>query len=535
MLCKEVTIDENNKLITSGSFQLGSIEHPLPLDNLDENIVCKDALFADWPKVDAIIGNPPYQAKNKMQEEFGPSYVKSIRKRYPEISGRADYCVYWFRRAHDELPPNGRAGLVGTNTIRQNFSREGGLDYIVYNNGTITEAVSSQVWSGDAVVHVSIVNWIKGKDNSEKMLFTQLGDKQDSEWASVKLSHINSSLSNAIDVASAGKIEINTFTKNCFQGQTHGNEGFLLTFGQAKNILRRSPKEIEILFPYATAEDLLSTSPPSPKRCVIDLNNLDINDASTYKIAFGIICNKVLPQMEFAAKEENNKTGKTIGPRQNHFKKWWKFWRDRPELISRLSGMERVIVCARVTKRPIFEFMSTRIRPNDALMCFAFNDDYSFGIIQSIFHWAWFVNRCSTLKRDFRYTSESVFDTFPWPQTKDEALVESVARHSKELRDIRWNFINKNRQTLRDIYKNLELPGKNILKDAHNRLNEAVAEAYGIKEGENLLEFLLNINKQISLLDPTDENVNGPGLPQFVKDKSKYISNDCIDYILDEK
>jgi type II restriction/modification system DNA methylase subunit YeeA len=83
--------------------------------------------------------------------------------KYPDVPGRADYCVYWFRRAHDEFPAGGRAGLVGANTNRQNFSREGGLDYIVAHGGTNTEAVSTQVWSGDAVVHVSSVNWKKGK------------------------------------------------------------------------------------------------------------------------------------------------------------------------------------------------------------------------------------------------------------------------------------------------------------------------------------------------------------------------------------
>ncbi len=125
-------------------------------------------MLTDWVKADAIIGNPPFQSKNKMQQEFGAAYVKKIREKYPEIPGRADYCVYWFRRTHDELASCGRAGLVGTNTIRQNYSREGGLDYIVANAGTITEAVSSQVWSGDAAVHVSLVNWVKDEYKGKK-------------------------------------------------------------------------------------------------------------------------------------------------------------------------------------------------------------------------------------------------------------------------------------------------------------------------------------------------------------------------------
>jgi type II restriction/modification system DNA methylase subunit YeeA len=127
-----------------------------------------------------IIGNPPYQSKNKMQKEFGRAYLNRVRSRYPDAPGRADYCVYWFRRAHDQLPTGGRAGLVGTTAIRQNYSREGDLDYIVNHGGTITEAVSTQVWSGDAVVHVSIVDWIKGEQPGVKKLFRQLEDNLDS-------------------------------------------------------------------------------------------------------------------------------------------------------------------------------------------------------------------------------------------------------------------------------------------------------------------------------------------------------------------
>ena len=35
-------------------------EPSLPLDTLDDNIVCRDALFSEWPRADAVIGNPPF-------------------------------------------------------------------------------------------------------------------------------------------------------------------------------------------------------------------------------------------------------------------------------------------------------------------------------------------------------------------------------------------------------------------------------------------------------------------------------------------
>ena len=37
-------------------------QETLPLDNLDNNIICADALFTAWPECDVIIGNPPFQS-----------------------------------------------------------------------------------------------------------------------------------------------------------------------------------------------------------------------------------------------------------------------------------------------------------------------------------------------------------------------------------------------------------------------------------------------------------------------------------------
>jgi hypothetical protein len=49
MIARKVAVD-----------RLGLTEATLPLDTLDQNIRCQDALFTEWPKADAIIGNPPF-------------------------------------------------------------------------------------------------------------------------------------------------------------------------------------------------------------------------------------------------------------------------------------------------------------------------------------------------------------------------------------------------------------------------------------------------------------------------------------------
>lgn len=196
LLAKELGLTEATRAIkTEVKEQWFDFDPALPLDNLDQNIRKADALFTDWPQVNAIIGNPPYQSKNKMQGEFGSAYVEKLHTAYKDIPGRADYCVYFFKKAHDHLSKGGRAGLVGTNTISQNYSREGGLDYILENNGTIVEAVSSQKWSGDAAVYVSIVNWVKGQESGMKKISYQA---EDNSWSVSEVSLINSSLSTQI-------------------------------------------------------------------------------------------------------------------------------------------------------------------------------------------------------------------------------------------------------------------------------------------------------------------------------------------------
>jgi hypothetical protein len=528
-LAKELSLRDSSESI---DFDLA-----LPLDNLDENIVCDDALFCQWPKVSAIIGNPPFQSKNKMQQEFGPGYVSTVRRRYPGVPGRADFCVYWFRRAHDELPEGGRAGLVGTNTIRQNYSREGGLDYVTANGGTITEAVSTQVWSGEAVVHVSIANWVKGVQAGKKKLFRQIGDQRDSPWEVVEYDRIGAALSDSLDVTQAIRLRTNIDSGACYQGQTHGHDGFLVSPAEASDFNRSESSNSEILFPYMTADDLVSTKPPMPLRYVIDFHPRDMLSASRYIGPFKRVKQIVLPTRQVAANEEEERNRGLLADgaknrvnthHKNFLKRWWLLSYPRPELIEKISNLPRFIVCGQVTKRNIFEFVYSKIRPNAALIAFPLADDYSYGILQSGLHWAWFIVRCSTLKGDSRYTSDTVFDTFPWPQRPTLEQVVKVSKAGSELRALRRRVMSENDWSLRELYRTLDLPGQNPLKAAHDKLDAAVRAAYGVKAGEDPLAFLLDLNLELADREANKQPVVGPGLPPIVTGPTPFITEDCV-------
>jgi hypothetical protein len=545
MLAKKLALNEAVDALFDGSgeFSKGTKEisfhgdDALPLDNLDDNIIKGDALFVDWPAAEVIVGNPPYQSKNKIQDELGPKYLHDLRQRYPDVDGRADYCVYWFRLAHDHLAAGQRAGLVGTNTIRQNYSREAGMDYIVDNGGTITEAVSSMIWSGTAVVHVSIANWVKGTDNSLKRLYNQDGNLLEDGWRHADFERIPASLSFTLDVTKAKPLAVNAKTGGCFQGQTHGHEGFLLPASEARLRIAKDDGYAVVLRPFLISDDLVGKTDSRPSRYVIDFAKFDVLSAKKFPDLLERVEKTVLPARQKAAKKETERNkvllaeapGAHVNTHHTNFlKQWWRLSYARESLMKEISSRKRYIVCGRITKRPIFDFVSSDINPNDALTVFTHEDDYTFGILQSGIHWMWFEERCSTMKSDPRYTSNTVFDSFPWPQEPSLSAVKAVAIAGVALRQKRRELCAAHDLTLRELYRSMELPGDHPLKHATATLDAAVRKAYGMEKKEKVLDFLLSLNLSLAEREKKGEQITGPGLPTFINNVEEFVTNDCI-------
>jgi SAM-dependent methyltransferase len=531
MVAKELWVTQNGEAFDN--------EAALPLENLEDNIRCMDALVkedgspTEWPEADAIVGNPPFQSKNKMQQEFGMEYLNKIRSAYPDVPGRADFCVYWFHKAHDHLKPNCSAGLVGTNTIRENYSREGSLDYISQNGGTIYNAVSSQDWSGEAAVDVSIVNWKKGEFKGTNYLYVY----NDSELEIHTPKNINSSLSLHVDLSGTKVLISNKKPKKAFQGQTHGHDGFLLEVDTAKKALKKSIKYHEVVKPYLIGDEMVANKDSQPKRFVIDFTDMDIIKASSYKMPFEHIQLLVMPDRKKKAEEQEaeNKTLIDKNPKAkvnkhhiNFFNKWWQLSYGRSDMLSEINHIGRYIWVPQVSLRPTFEFISSAIRPNAALMVFAFEDYYSFGIIQSKLHWEWWKAKCSTLEARLRYTTNTVWDTFPWPQTPSNQQIKKVAEAATELHRERTKALKEYNLTLRELYRTLEQPGKNPIKNLHTKLDKAVMEAYGFDPTGDILTQLLELNLKVAEREANEEPVQAPGLPNSYPNPNELISDDCV-------
>jgi hypothetical protein len=538
--------------------ELHITEPALPLDNLDKNFIAADALLtpeglpAQWPKADVIIGNPPFLGAKLLKPERGPDYVNTLRRAYAEVPGMADYCVYWIRKAADHLPActaddpvAGHAGLVGTQNIRNNQSRVGGLDYVV-KTGTIVEAVENQPWSGEANVHVSIANWVKTQDAALLPKTRKLWFKVEPSAAAKKLrkrgsgpaskeyeldvrecEQINSALSDKADVGTAKALVCNEKPKCVFQGVTPGHDGFVLNAVEKAEI-EKDGASGKVVHAYLTGREIV-TGDGMPERFIIDFQRRTVLEAQNFPAAFNRVKTTVLQDREAKAEAGKDADGNVRPHHKGFLDRWWALSWDRKEMFAGFRELRgRFIACSRVTKRPVFVFMTTSIWPSDKVQAFLFDDDYSYGILQSSAHWQWFLEKCSKLKSDFSYSIGSVFDTFPWPQTATVKQIDDVTTAARELRRVRAGALPKMKGGLRALYRTLELPGANPLKDAHAALDTAVLTAYGFNAKRDLLAQLLALNQKVAAKIEKGESVTAPGVPKNYPDAKKLVTEDCI-------
>jgi hypothetical protein len=482
--------------------ELGDERSVLPLDDLDDNFIANDALRVTWPAFDVCIGNPPYLGRRRIIDEYGADYSAWLGERFPDVGGVSDYVSYWFRKAHDLLPRGKRAGLVGTRAIRTSDTRIASLDYIVENGGVIYEAVSQQPWSGDAVVEVSIVNWIKDGDVNPKTLWVADGTVK------LEVDQIPASLSPDIDVAAARDLEVNKHPQRCFQGITPGHTtGFMLDAAQVADLFEEAPEYREIVHPYLTGQELGSTGVPG--RWVIDIPDDELTSAQRWARAIDKLRFEVLPVRRQKAEAEaarnaealeRNSYARVNWHHRNFYERWWQLAYRRAELLEAIASLDRYVAISRVAveDRPsIYGFVSSDIWPSDALQVFAFDDDYSFGILNSSLHRTWFEARCSRLRRDLRYTSSTVFDSFPWPQAPTDETVKPVVDVVERLIAHRDERIASGIR-LGQLYASLRDPGRNALRDLHEELDAAVFDLYGFSRDDDALTQLLALNESVA-------------------------------------
>jgi hypothetical protein len=135
--------------------------------------------------------------------------------------------------------------------------------------------------------------------------------------------------------------------------------------------------------------------------------------------------------------------------------------------------------------------------------------------------WTTDVSRASVEKKNIRDAVERI------PITTIRKI-EAVAAAGREVRRVRAEALTKMKGGLRALYRTLELPGANPLKDAHAALDTAVLNAYGFSAERDLLAQLLSLNQQVAANIEKGESVTAPGVPKKNPDPEKLVTEDCV-------
>lgn len=451
-------------------------DDPLPLHNLS-TIVEADALKTEWPEVDAIIGNPPFIGASRIRDANGADYLEFLESRFK--AGIVDLCAYWFRKAQDHMKDGQRAGLVATNSIRQNKSRVAALDYVVSSGGVITDAVSTQVWPGEANVHVSIVNWVKNPHTPQPVIFLD------------RLPVIGVTSHLKIGSASRSALPLDGNRGIGFEGNKPAGD-FVLNAAEANALLKRLEADYsQVVKPYLVSKDIAESPTQSPSRWIIDFGLMELEDAMAFPAALDIVRVKVKP-----VRETNN--------REAYRKFWWRFSEARPGMRRALEGLDRYAVVGRHGKRLLFIWGDTSWCPSDATNVIARDDDWAFGVLTSRIHEVWAREQSSTLEDRLRYTPKTALWTFPFPNpiSAERDKIEQAAREVVTERASACAKLvaqGKKQAGLTAVYNAADEGAFTDLQAAHQRLDEAVCKSYGWPT--SVLDYRAEIVDRLYLLN----------------------------------
>ena len=201
-----------------------------------------------------------------------------------------------------------------------------------------------------------------------------------------------------------------------------------------------------------------------------------------------------------AAREKQFANSPTNDAR-SYAENWWVMGKPRTELRPALDGLTRYIATVETAKHRYFMFLGAIVLPDNKLTIIASDDAFHLGVLSSRVHCSYALRAGGWLGvgNDPVYVKSRCFDPFPFPDASDadkdeiRALAEELDAHRKKRQEEHprltltemYNVLEKLRAGLAPAA--LDADDKRvfddglvlILKELHDRLDRAVARAYG--------------------------------------------------------
>ena len=464
---------------------------------------------AQWPSVDFIIGNPPFIGNKRMRSALGDGYSSALREAWNDIPDTVDFVMYWWDKAA-ELVRTGKAkrfGFIATNSLRQTFNRKVLQHHMGQKNPiSLAFAIADHPWvdsSDGAAVRVSLTVGTAGKHLGvlQESLNESISEGEDSPQVTLsqKVGLIHPDLSVGSDVVGALRLLANE--NICFQGYVLVGEGFVLNQSEHDHILSAEPLAGRVIRRWKNGRDLLQKD---SGRYVIDLFGMEVQKViQDYPIIYQHLLNTVKPFRDQVA-------------RKGHREKWWIWGEARPGMRRATEGLRRIVVTNFAAKHRVFVFSDSKVALDHNLYVIATEDPFVLGVLSSRIHITWMLAAGSTLEDRPLWINSTCFKPYPFPPSS-AATYQTVCELA-----VRLDQHRKSQQalhpelTLTGMYNVLEavrageqLTTKDrkvyeeglvgILKDLHDQLDAAVAEAYGWPADlstDEILNRLVKLNSE---------------------------------------
>jgi hypothetical protein len=399
--------------------------------------------------------------------------------------------MFWWHRAAERVRSGEtrRFGFITTNSLRQTFQRRVLVPHLTdaKTPASLVYAVPDHPWvdaTDGAAVRIAMTVAQAGTREG-RLLRVESEEPGEGEGAakvefSERFGLIYSDLTVGPNTTLAFPLKANGGLSS--RGVALHGPGFLVTPEKAQQLgFGRIPGLDRHIRSYRNGRDI--TSRPRGLM-VIDLDAFEIEEVrKRFPEVYQHVLTTVKPERDVNRE-----------PSRKQF--WWRFGRRNTELRTALHGLRRYIATVETSKHRFFVFLDASILPDNMLVNIASSDAYVLGVLSSRIHVGWALAAGGTLEDRPRYNKSRCFEPFPFPDASQpqreriRSLGEQLDQHRKRCQDTHPEL------TITEIYNALEalcaekpLSAReqaihdrglvSVLRDLHDDLDRAVAEAYG--------------------------------------------------------
>ena len=416
----------------------------------------------DWKEIvpvqrlSYIMGNPPFVGKKEQSPEQKAELLTLYGKGIAG-AGNMDYVTGWYIKAAECMQGTKiQTAFVSTNSITQGEQPPVLWTKLNQFHVRIIFAYRTFVWTSEslnkAAVHCVIIGFTTDNINYKKRIY----DGKQYIYAR----NINAYLLDAPNIIITSRSKpLSDVPTMCYGSMPIDNNHLILNEKDVEEALKESPDNIQFIREYVGGEELLK----GKKRWCLWLYNVD---PSLY-IKSKFIMQRIEATRHYrlyeSSRPQTNKAADTpqlfgeVRQPQNG-----------ALVIPKVSSEDRRYIPICYVKPGVIINGSALMIPNATL--------YHFGILSSNVHNSWMRAIAGRMKSDYQYSANMVYNNFPWP-SPTQSQRQAIEIASENILKARQSHANV---SLANMYKEKNFLLFADLKTAHDNLNRAVMQAYGM-------------------------------------------------------